>query len=175
MTEEQIEKIVANCVANQAIEGMICTEEDKAAIRRIISGQTTAEEEVAALIAEKIIRCFYDWDGVCKRDGGAAVPIEEGQCAACPNFCVESWRADRYFEVREEISKEVIEEQADEEAWEQIMDFINANVAEKDEVELTPSFHGEQCQGNGKHPGIECQCDNCDHYLTCYPDWREYH
>ena len=52
MTEEQIEKIVANVVANLAFEGMECTEEDKAAIRRIASGQTTAEQEVAAVIAK---------------------------------------------------------------------------------------------------------------------------
>lgn len=39
--------------------------------------------------------------------------------------------------------------------------------------ELRPSHHGEDCPGNGKHPGIECCCDECDHYLTCFPDWRE--
>ena len=49
---EQIEKIVANCVADLRFEGMECTEEDKAAIRRIASGQTTAAEECAAIIAK---------------------------------------------------------------------------------------------------------------------------
>lgn len=39
---------------------------------------------------------------------------------------------------------------------------------------LTPSFHGEDCLGNGEHPGIECCCDECDHYLTCFPDWKEH-
>lgn len=39
---------------------------------------------------------------------------------------------------------------------------------------LTPSFHGEDCLGNGEHPGIECCCDNCDYYLTCFPDWKEH-
>ena len=38
---------------------------------------------------------------------------------------------------------------------------------------LTPSWHGEECLGNGEHPGIECCCDECDHYLTCFPDWKE--
>ena len=38
---------------------------------------------------------------------------------------------------------------------------------------LTPSHHGKECLGNGRHPGIEICCDNCDHYLTCFPDWRE--
>lgn len=36
---------------------------------------------------------------------------------------------------------------------------------------LTPSWHGEKCQGNGEHPGKECCCDECDHYLACFPDW----
>lgn len=38
-------------------------------------------------------------------------------------------------------------------------------------IVLTPSYHGEQCQGNGEHPGVECCCDECDHYLTCFPDY----
>jgi len=37
-------------------------------------------------------------------------------------------------------------------------------------VELTPSFHGEYCLGNGEHE-IECQCDECDYYLTCFPEY----
>lgn len=41
-------------------------------------------------------------------------------------------------------------------------------------VELTPSHHGENCLGNGEHPGIECQCDECPHYLTCFPEWEEF-
>ena len=52
LTEEQIERVVANVVANLAFEGMECTEEDKAAIRRIASGQTTAAEECAAVLAK---------------------------------------------------------------------------------------------------------------------------
>ena len=38
---------------------------------------------------------------------------------------------------------------------------------------LTPSWHGEECLANGEHPGIECCCDECEHYLECYPDWEE--
>ena len=38
-------------------------------------------------------------------------------------------------------------------------------------IVLTPSFHGEQCQGNGEHPEVECCCDECDHYLACFPDY----
>ena len=36
---------------------------------------------------------------------------------------------------------------------------------------LTPSLHGEECFGNGEHPGVECCCDECNYYLLCFPDW----
>ena len=39
---------------------------------------------------------------------------------------------------------------------------------------LTPSFYGEQCAGNGEHPGIECCCDECAFYLACFPDWQDF-
>ena len=29
---------------------------------------------------------------------------------------------------------------------------------------LTPSFHGEDCLGNGEHTGYACCCDECDYY-----------
>ena len=45
-----VDQIIANCVANQAMEGLICTEEDKAAVRRIVSGETTAADEVAKVL-----------------------------------------------------------------------------------------------------------------------------
>lgn len=38
-------------------------------------------------------------------------------------------------------------------------------------IVLTPSFHGEQCQGNGEHPRVECCCDECDNYLSCFPEF----
>ena len=31
----------------------------------------------------------------------------------------------------------------------------------------------EFCEGNGKHEGYECCCDNCDYYLECFPDDTE--
>lgn len=37
---------------------------------------------------------------------------------------------------------------------------------------LTPSFHGRDCLGNGEHENIECCCDECDYYLTYFPDWN---
>lgn len=52
MTKQKIDAIIKNCVANQALEGLICTEEDKAAARRILTGETTAEEEIAQVIAK---------------------------------------------------------------------------------------------------------------------------
>lgn len=38
-------------------------------------------------------------------------------------------------------------------------------------TKLTPSYHGEHCLGTGEYAGYECCCDECDHYLTCFPDW----
>ncbi len=37
------------------------------------------------------------------------------------------------------------------------------------EIELTPSPNGINCIGNGKHD-IECQCDECDFFLDCFPE-----
>ena len=48
---ERVERIVANCVANQRLEGLICTDEDEAAARRIATGETTLAEELAAVVA----------------------------------------------------------------------------------------------------------------------------
>lgn len=47
---EKVERIVANCVANQRLEGLICTDEDEAAARRIATGETTLAEELAAVV-----------------------------------------------------------------------------------------------------------------------------
>lgn len=47
---ERVERIVGNCVANQRLEGLICTAEDEAAARRIITGETTLAEELAAVV-----------------------------------------------------------------------------------------------------------------------------
>ena len=48
---EKVDQIVANCVANQRLEGLICTAEDEAAARRIATGETTLAEELAAVVA----------------------------------------------------------------------------------------------------------------------------
>lgn len=39
---------------------------------------------------------------------------------------------------------------------------------------LNPSYHGSLCLGNGEHPDIECCCDECDFYLECFPDWKDW-
>ena len=39
-------------------------------------------------------------------------------------------------------------------------------------IRLTPSIHGVDCLGNGERPGLECCCDECDWYTTCFPDWE---
>jgi hypothetical protein len=42
-----------------------------------------------------------------------------------------------------------------------------------DGIELTPSPNGEDCIGNGLSEEVECQCDECDYFLACYPQWRK--
>ena len=45
---------------------------------------------------------------------------------------------------------------------------------EEPEVTITPSYHGELCQGSGEDPAHECRCDECDYYLECFPDWKRF-
>lgn len=39
-------------------------------------------------------------------------------------------------------------------------------------IKLTPSPNGADCLGNGAHNDIaeEIRCDECSHYLQCYPE-----
>lgn len=37
---------------------------------------------------------------------------------------------------------------------------------------LLPGFP-EKCEGNGEHPDYECCCDECDHFLKCFPEWEK--
>lgn len=39
--------------------------------------------------------------------------------------------------------------------------------------QLTHSPNGEKCKGNGLNKNVECMCDECEHYLECFPDWRD--
>ncbi len=38
-----------------------------------------------------------------------------------------------------------------------------------EDIELNPSLGGKECKGNGEYEGIECQCDECDYLMECYP------
>lgn len=40
-------------------------------------------------------------------------------------------------------------------------------------IRLIPSPNGERCIGNGRHKGVECMCDECEHYIECFPNRRE--
>lgn len=57
---EAVDRILANCVANQQLEGLICTPEDVAAARRIITGETTLAQELAAVVAKYQEPSGYD-------------------------------------------------------------------------------------------------------------------
>lgn len=35
-------------------------------------------------------------------------------------------------------------------------------------IVLSPG-HPDECNGNGKHPDMECCCDECDYLMDCYP------
>ena len=52
---------------------------------------------------------------------------------------------------------------------------MTTNIENSDrDVPVTPSKHGELCQANGKHEGIECQCDECDFYIDCFGEDDDY-
>ena len=94
---------------------------------------------------------------------------------------------DLLSEVIHELSKRMGKEHpnpaASQHAWKEFLDhyapkgFGNPQEPTSEELhlslitphKLTPSYHGIDCLGNGEWPGYECQCDECDHYLTCFP------
>lgn len=47
-----------------------------------------------------------------------------------------------------------------------------ATMGINDTIEVTPSPNGEMCIGNGLNENVECMCDECEHYLECFPNWR---
>jgi len=57
---------------------------------------------------------------------------------------------------------------SDEEALEDLKARIAYN--SRTPYRLTPSPQGRDCLGNGEWPGYECQCDECDQYLICFPE-----
>lgn len=59
MTKEQVERIIGNSVADLAFEGLTATDANVAAMRRIVTGETTLESELDAL-DEKYDRQAYE-------------------------------------------------------------------------------------------------------------------
>lgn len=54
-----------------------------------------------------------------------------------------------------------------------IKDFMSPEQLEKynsSNFTPQPSLGGTECKGNGKHEGIEIQCDECDFFLECFPN-----
>jgi len=39
--------------------------------------------------------------------------------------------------------------------------------------EIVPGFHGMNCPNSGINDSKQCLCDECDEFLTCFPDWKE--
>ena len=54
------------------------------------------------------------------------------------------------------------------------MDLENDMTDPSTGILLTPSYHGEKCLGSGDFPEQECCCDECDYFLGCFPDWKDY-
>lgn len=52
------------------------------------------------------------------------------------------------------------------------MELIKEDLIDPTGPPLTPSYHGRECLGNGHNGGYECCCDNCDHFLFCFPEFK---
>lgn len=63
LPDPKVERIVRSTIADLAFEGMTCTEEDIARMRRVASGESTADEEV-----EQIKARYRKEDYQCKDD-----------------------------------------------------------------------------------------------------------
>lgn len=50
LSEDKVNEIVAQSVANLSLEGLDCDQEDKDAMRRIVRGDTTVKEEISKVI-----------------------------------------------------------------------------------------------------------------------------
>ena len=42
---------------------------------------------------------------------------------------------------------------------------------EDDDPPISPSLQGRNCLGSGRHNGYECLCNECNHFLFCYPQY----
>ena len=147
LTEEQIERVVANVAANLAFEGMSCTVEDKAAIRRIASGQTTAAEECAAIVAKY-----------------KKLTEDVADLAIYEDAHAEYVRSGRKSSLIDELWKEL---NLDEDAAH------FADRADRDRKKDIRCFYdqGGVCQRDGSSGTIvEGQCESCSDF--CVKSWR---
>lgn len=78
--------------------------------------------------------------------------------------CYHLKNEDYYLDIKEFLDTMLSRLEATPDQEERIIDGTGA--------ELLPG-DPERCQGNGEHPGFECWCDNCDHFLGCFPNWKE--
>lgn len=56
-----------------------------------------------------------------------------------------------------------------------IKDFMSPEQLEKynsSDFTPKPSLGGVECKGNGKHEDTEIQCDECDYFLECFPEYQ---
>lgn len=79
-----------------------------------------------------------------------------------------SERAATYKVSRDEDGKIVIEDS-------DVLDLYELDGVEIDPGTGTPLLPGRptECYGNGEHEGFDCCCDECDHYLACFPEYQK--
>lgn len=52
---------------------------------------------------------------------------------------------------------------------EEAKDFLDSALIDPTGAILAPG-RPDLCEGNGEDPRYEICCDNCEHYLTCFPE-----
>lgn len=110
------------------------------------------------------------------------VPTESLQ-AICRNHAHDKLHVrvsvEQLYDIMDELARRRQESGADpfrsnEEAWAEFVKYYmpkdpDSLIDPTTGIPLTPSWHGEDCMGNGEHPDLECCCDECDYYLACFP------
>lgn len=101
-----------------------------------------------------------------------AFPLTHGQLTAGIDKYIE-YRCSQFPQENPQSSQKPIEE-----SWNEFLlhyyPFKPEDLVDVTGAKLTPSYHGKECLGNGEFVGYECCCDECDHYILCFPDWRDY-
>ena len=67
---------------------------------------------------------------------------------------------------------DLIEAACSQNVTDEAANFLTQSVIDVTGIELTPG-DPERCKGNGKHEGVECCCDACDHLAACFPEQGE--